>query len=477
MSNHLRIWILVLAVVVYVPLAGAAQSVQSGGQGAQPSGQVTSVNNPQAPEQQQVPSTSGEENSLVGVERFSPTEVSGTRSYILPSFQFSERADSNFRISSGPQRFETISSLVGRLSMQRVGRRWRTVTDYSGGALIYTNHSELNTTMHQFGITQYYTGRRWNFLLDDRAAYIPESRFGFGGFGWSGSLGMSLGGAFGTNLGGLNASFDPTSSILTGRGSRILNTVSTQIGYRLSRRSNLTLAGSYGVLHFRTAGYSNTRNSYFQAGYSRTLSPKDQVGISYGFGLFQYPGGVASFQTHYLRLSYGRRISSRMTASLEGGAQMGVFKNATAGSTTPVSWTAGTSVNYRARLANFSVNYNRYTTNGGGLLYGATTDYIYMGVSKGLGRNWSASLSPGFSRSRSLPQNTASSQGAVYDSASVGGSLSRRLGRYMSLFFSYNFQTQRYRSASCTTGNCGTTLLRHSINVGFDWHPRQIMVN
>ena len=136
----------------------------------------------------------------------------------------------------------------------------------------------------------------------------------------------------------LNASFDPTSSILTGRGSRILNTVSTQIGYRLSRRSNLTLAGSYGVLHFRTAGYSNTRNSYFQVGYSRTLSPKDQVGISYGFGLFQYPGGVASFQTHYLRLSYGRRISSRMTASLEGGAQMGVFKNATAGSTTPVSW-------------------------------------------------------------------------------------------------------------------------------------------
>jgi len=45
------------------------------------------------------------------------------------------------------------------------------------------------------------------------------------------------------------------------------------------------------------------------------------------------------------------------------------------------------------------------------------------------------------------------------------------------MFFGYNLQTQRFQTASCVAGNCQTSLLRHVVTFGFDWHPRQIMVD
>jgi hypothetical protein len=472
-----RNWALLLLAAICLPLAGLAQPQDQGTQTPQSGAPVTSEGPAQAPEQGQAPTAGTEGGSLLGVEAFSPGHVGGMHSYFLPSFQVSEMGDSNPRMSTGQQRFESVSSVVGRLSMAKVGKHFQTNLDYMGGGLIYSHHSELNSTMHQFGITETYQGRRWSLLLDDRATYLPESPFGYGGFGYSGSLGLSLGGALGSNLTSLNPAFNPVSSLLTGRGSRILNTVSTQVSYRTGPHSTITFAGSYGILHFRVPGFSNSRNSFLQAGFSHSLTPYDQVGISYGFSLFQYPGGVSTFQNHYLNLTYGRRITGRMSASFGAGTQVSVFQTAVAGSTTPLSWTANSSVNYSARKTNFSLSYNRYTTNGGGILRGATTDYISLGLSRVLSRNWSGSLNPGLARNRSLQQTTSASAATKYDSASMSASLSRRLGPFMTMFFSYNFQTQRTTAVSCSMGNCGTTLLRHLVDIGFDWHPREIMVN
>jgi hypothetical protein len=470
-----RNWALLLLAAICLPLAGLAQPQDQGTQAPQSGAPVTSEGPAQAPEQGQAPTAGTEGGSLLGVEEFSPGHVGGMRSYFLPSLQVSEMADSNIRISSGQQRFEGATSVVARLSMYKVGRHFQTTADYLGGGLFYSHNSQLNSTMHQFGITESYQGRRWGFLLDDRASYLPESAFGFGGFGWAGSLGGSLGGAFGSNLTGLNPTFNPVSSLLTIRGSRIFNVVSTQVSYLVGPRSSITLAGSYGVLHFRTPGFSNSRNASFQAGYSHVFTPHDQVGISYGFGLFQYPGGVASFQTHFLQLTYGRRITGRMSASFGAGTQVGVFKTVTAGSTTPVSWTAIATVNYSARRANLGFSYNRFTTNGGGILAGATSDYISLGLSKQLTRNWSGSLTPSFSRNRSLPQTSLAGAHSTYDSLYAVASLSRSLGRYTSMFLTYTYGTQRSQAVPCPAGDCKSSLLRHAVSIGFDFHPRQLV--
>jgi hypothetical protein len=457
-----------------LPTAAMAQQQGEGNQAGQPtsSGAVG-----QAPEEAQAPPTTTDARSFLGVEEFAPGQVGEMRSYFLPSFQFSERADSNFRVGSGAQRFESVTALVGRLAFGKTGKHSQLTADYVGGGLIYSRHSELNTSMHQLGITQSYQGRRWSLLLDDRALYLPESSFGYGGFGWMGAAGPGLGGGFATNLGSLNAHFSPTGDLFTGRGSRIMNTTAAQVKYLAGPRSAITIAGSYGLLHFRETDLTDSRNAFFLLGYTRTLTARDYLGLDYGFGWFQFKSSIPAFQTHLVQLNYGHQITGRLATSVGAGTQVNVFKDPLAGSKTPVSWLAHASLNYRVRRGSVGLHYTRYTSNGGGVLRGATTDRLGLSWGMSLTRNWHGSLAPGYSHNRSLPQTTSGGTRTTYDTAYVSASLSRSLGPYMSMFFTYNFQTQRSESVPCLSGSCGESLLRHLVGFGFSFHPRQILID
>ena len=144
------------------------------------------------------------------------------------------------------------------------------------------------------------------------------------------------------------------------------------------------------------------------------------------------------------------------------------------GATTSPSWTAGGSLDYRVHRGAVVLWYNHYTANGGGLLTGADTQLVQLGWTTQLTRNWSGSLAPGYAHSRSLPQTTSAQNNYAYNSVYAYASLSRRLGRYTTMFFTYNIQSQTSNNAPCLAGNCGTSLPRHLVGFGFDWHPRQI---
>jgi hypothetical protein len=237
------------------------------------------------------------------------------------------------------------------------------------------------------------------------------------------------------------------------------------------------VSGSYELLHFRTPGFIDSRNAFFLVAYSRTLTPRDYFGINYGFGLFRYPQGGVSFQTNFFELSYGYRITGRMALEVGGGPQVNVFKNPVAGSPTPLLWTAYGSLDYRSHRGGVGLSYYRYTANGGGLLTGADTHLVRLAWSMQLTRNWSGSLGPGYAHTRSLPQTTSGENGYAYNSVYAGASLSRSLGRYTTMFLTYNLQSQGTTAASCPATICGTSLPRHLVEIGFDWHPRQITID
>ena len=475
MRLRYAIWFPILIAAMCCPVLAAGQQDGASNQASQTatSGQTESAS--QGAETSETPTTEPDARSFLGAEAFSPGRVGQMRNYFLPSFQFSERTDSNYPVGGGRQSFETINSVMGRLAFGRFGRHSTLSADYMGGGQFYNYQSDRNTTMHQFGISASYRGQRWSFLLDDRASYLPESSFGYGGFGWSGSLGSSLGGALGSNLGNLNPYYGASGSLLTGRGARIHNTTAMQVQYLVGPRTSISISGSYGLLHFREAGFIDSTNSYFFTGLSHQLTGRDYIGFGYGFGLFQFKSTVPSFQTHYLQLSYGHRINGRMSVDLGGGAQVGVYQNPLMGSTTPISWTANSSLNYRFRRGSLAVYYARYTSSGGGVLTGANTDSLQVSWGTGLTRMWSVSLGPGYSHNRSIPQTTLGATGRSFDTAYAYTSLSRSLGRYMDMFITYNFQTQRSETLPCLTGDCTSSLLRHLIGFGFSWHPRQIV--
>ncbi len=477
MNLSVRMWISILAAALSLPAARAGQQAPAGSQRVEPASPVSSGEarlGGQASEETTSGATTLGAPALSGATEFTPGKRQSLRSYIFPSFQFSEAADSNFSITSGPQRFETINTLVGRLAFKQAKRRSQVTADYVGGGTIYNHHSELNNTMHQFGITQTYQGRRWGWTLDDRATYLPESAFGFGLFGWQGSLGLDIGGAFGSNLASLSPMYNANQSIYNGRGSRVANTFVAQVQYMPSRRSTFSLTGSYGLLHFRTPGSFDSRNTLTVAGYSRSLSSRDTLGVTYALNMFRFRNIGRSFNTHIAELDYGHRVTGRLAVQAGGGAQVNVFSSAVAGSTTSPSWIAHGSINYAAPRNAFELSYGRYTTNGGGVVVGASTQLVQFSWSRQLSRHWSGSLGSGYSHNRSLPQTASSKAQFTFDSFYGSASLSRSLGRHTTMFLTYYEQNQTSEAAPCLVGNCRPSLLRHLVAVGFDWHARQI---
>jgi hypothetical protein len=311
-------------------------------------------------------------------------------------------------------------------------------------------------------------------MFDDRATYMPESPFGYGGFGFGGALGIDLGGATGSSLSVLNPLLDPNGTLLTTRGPRTLNNTIVQAQYLAGARSSLTLSVSYGLLHFNHAGMVGSRNGMAMFGYNHSFTARDNVGLNYSFGEFRFPGNGTNMNNHTINVTYGRRISGRMSMSLGAGPQVIILKTSGFADRTLISWSAQGSVNYRARRGSFSVNAFRNTTNGGGVLPGATTDNVTVAWGTNLGRRWSASLGPGYSHNANLQPTATSNAEQKYDAEYATATLSRSLGRYTSMFLSYTFQTQSSSFSPCPAGSCTDSLQRHVVSVGFDFHPRQI---
>ncbi|HLY60733.1 MAG TPA: hypothetical protein VKV95_08190 [Terriglobia bacterium] len=453
--------------------AGQAQNSQAGQQ-SQPLAPVSAEEPTQAPEGGPPASTTEDARSFGGAESYSVGPAGLSRGFFVPSIEFSEMGDSNFSLSSGHPGFETIDTLVGRIDYKKVARRYQTTVEYMGGATIYNRHSDLDTSIQQFGITESYQGRRWSLLLDNRTSYLPESSLGYGGFGFGGGLGVDLGGATGSILSNINPALNPSGAILTARGSRVYSTSVAQVQYLTGARSALTFALSFGLLHFNQGGVGGSRNGTAMLGYSHSFSARDYIGLNYAFSGFRFPGGGTSFNTHLLQAKYGHRISGRMSMEVGAGPQVNVVKSPVTGSTTNLTWSASGNLDYRARRGDLGVNYFRNATNGGGVLNGATTDNVSLAWSANLKRRWYFSLGPGYSHNRSIPLTSNSPNQNTYDTEYASASLSRMFGRYTSMFLTYTYQTQNSNTTSCLVAPCSTSLQRNLIGFGFDFHPRQI---
>ena len=88
--------------------------------------------------------------------------------------------------------------------------------------------------------------------------------------------------------------FVPDGSILTGQGDRLSDAILGEVDYRLSRRSTLTVGGSYGLLHFLTSGYIDSQNEAGQIGYGYQLDRKDTLGFVFYGDHFSFNGAGGS---------------------------------------------------------------------------------------------------------------------------------------------------------------------------------------
>jgi hypothetical protein len=457
--THLLSALFVLAVVC-LPSANAQQQTtppadtQAPPSGSQ--GQGSAQKEPASPVLGVVPTITGGLAPNVG-------DAGGTQSQIKAGVQYSELFDSNFQNSNGTAGWNAISTFGGHFDLQRSGANTALLFSYSGGAFIDPKDSTLDSSYHQFQTSETLQFRKLTLQFVDSFSYLPQSSFGFGGGGYGGSpfLGITI----------LNPSFVPSQGILSTAANRLSNSVLAQASYASSQRTAWTFAGSYGLLHFTSPGFLNSADYGFSAGYNYQLTARDVIGASFLFDATRFSPALASINNSTINLNYGRHISDALMFQVGIGPQLSQFNPVGVPTTgVLVAWNLNTGLSYLHGRTRTNVSYLHGVTEGGGVLLGATTDTVAVGVTHPFGTYTTVTGSFGVAGNTALPQAGAVANGYTSEFATIG--ITRKLGQEFSISATYNLTRQTTNGTPCVTAVCGPQVLRHQIFIGFGWDMR-----
>ncbi|MFZ0284054.1 MAG: hypothetical protein WAL32_02390, partial [Terriglobales bacterium] len=174
------------------------------------------------------------------------------RSFLMLGAHVSEALDSNVGnnvVSSG---LVGVTRALGSIMLQKVSSHSLTAFDYVGGVIYYPSQDPSISQIHQFDGEQKLMWRSGQLTFRDQLSYLPQGSFGFGVYGESGASTLGLGPLnfegeeLGTGLGGI---FTLAEFGSVGQQSRIDNLSIVDLDQSLSKRSSITLAGGYGLIH------------------------------------------------------------------------------------------------------------------------------------------------------------------------------------------------------------------------------------
>lgn len=476
----------VLWVVLAIALgAGWAQS--QSGQPAADSGQAQAT--PPVPGYgQDTPAPQSSANPpITGLDQPSLEPPLVRRSYLQFGAHVSEAVDTNLSDStSSGSDIHGVTRALGSVTLQRLWRKYDFSLDYVGGGVFYGTENRTATQVHTLDAEQRILWRTGQLAIRDSFTYLPEGSFGYGSYGGSGTLG-GIGGLGGIGLGGAvggisgNPFFGPGQFAALGQESRITNVTTADVTQSLNARSSVTLAGSYGLVHFidDTLGFINSRQISVQAGYNYQLTRRDQIAFQYGFQAFRYPSNVQSdIDSHLWQVLWGHRISGRMDLILGGGPELTEIHNSIFGDSSRISASGRASLRYRFPQTSVELTYDHNNTSGSGFFAGAETDVARLSLSRPLGRLWEVSADAGFSHNRRLTPTVVGLAAQSYNYFYAGGALRRQLGRNFSAYVSYQYNNLEFDDSFCgTSPGCSTSANRHVAIIGLDWHPRPIRLD
>jgi hypothetical protein len=249
----------------------------------------------------------------------------------------------------------------------------------------------------------------------------------------------------------------------------------------LTARSSITIAGGYSLLHYFDNDFLDFGDAIAQVGFNRQLTRKDTFAVFYRFSGYRYSGFNQSINDNSFQVSYGRRVTGRMSFQITGGPDIAFVTEplTTTSTAAPAStaqsrvlyWSLSSVLNYRLERTGFGVSYNHGVSGGSGVLAGAiantaqgsadrqltrqVTGRAYVGYSHNTGINGLATLTPGI-------------QSYGYWFGGVG--FTRSFGRELELDLDYLLQHQTSNGIFIVGTTPITSITRQQISIGFSWH-------
>ncbi len=346
-----------------------------------------------------------------------------TRSFVSPALQVSESADTNGGDQLGSKGLESVTRALGAFDLQQFWPKSDLFLEYLGGGAFYSSPYQARQ-LHAAGLEAVSRWRTGQVTLRDGFNYLPDGSFQIG-FGGAPGLGLATGGM---NIGGEGVALPGSHDFGNGQFGaignipRLANTAILDAAQSLNPRSAITVAGGFSNAHFfdSTNTLVNSDQITIQGGYSHLFSRHDQIGVIYGFQLFQFPQNTGGqVYNHIINLRWSRAITGRLSLIAGAGPQYtelergGYAKN----------WSLSARHNKRLQSLTFL-----------GIPLGAST--------------------------------------GSYNEGSAGAVFRKHLGRSYDLFGSYRFSELAFDTTVCSFGPCGRISQRHVGTVGVEWHPR-----
>lgn len=416
-----------------------------------------------------------DERPLTGIQYSTTGNPELRHSYWMPGISYYNAIQSNGYSLGGGASWISTNYVQGNLTLLEAWNRGQLGISYTGGGYFSTDSTSGSGQDHQLGLVQELNWERLQVVFLDQFLYLPGTSFGFGA-GTNLSL-PGVGGSPGSISPGLGSGFVPNQSIFSSTGASYNNAFGSQLTYKLTHRSSLTMGAVYGILRFSSSGNIESNDLVLNAGYNYAISRNDSLGLLYRFSAYDFLGQPQAIRDHSPQLSYGRKITGRLALRVSGGAEITTFRVPLIGQTNHLGGAANANLAYAYKRGSINLSYSHGITGGSGIFIGASTDQIQLGASRRLTRSWNGNLQFGYAHNRNVVTASTGAFSATYDSFFFGGGANRPLGRNLNLSLAYTgYLQQSSASATCVIGTCGTDYTSQQITLGLSWHTRPFVL-
>ncbi len=354
-----------------------------GGYQKPPTGAARGVGTTYDPQPYDPSQVTPDQNTLAGAEMFGVGSLQHTRNIFDPAFSVSELGETG---QPGPgvstsQGLMSTTLVGGSLSFDRTWDIFHATIVYNGGETFYVGPGSRNYQFHNLTFAETADWGRWHILVRDNFVATPGAEFTGSGMGGPGLV-AQLSTAIGNSLSSVSQSFTPTETIETGNTMRYMDSVLGQGEYSFSRRSAVTIAASYGILHFGGTGFVDSDMLTTQAGYDYLLDPNNSIAILGSYGKIDYTGSGVSTSDYTAAFAYGRKITGHLAFQAGAGPQIISIVNSLntsgAGNFHLVNYSINSALTYERRRGGVSANFMSGLTAGSGVFLGAHS-YIFSG--------------------------------------------------------------------------------------------------
>jgi hypothetical protein len=398
-----------------------------------------------------------------------------TRSYWQPHVSLIETGDSDPLF--GATNWTSYTSIAGGVDLHKVSGHSDLTLSYLGGGTFSNDGSLGNTVTQELIFSEKLTAGRFKISFLDSLDYLPETGFGYGGFGGLGIGGFGLGASGAL---GLQPGLSAEGTILSTTGQQIDNSFITEVDVNLTPRSSITMMGGYSLLHYLDNDLLDINNYFGQLGYNHQLTRTDTISALYRYSEYKYTGSQQTIRDNVFQLTYAKRLTGRLAFQLGAGPDYALFStpvltSATATSASELTYSASASLTYQLKRGSLGASYNRGVAGGSGILAGSIANTLSGTLTRQLTRTANFGLNGGYARNTALAIPGLAVYNQNYNYWFGGVNLTRPWGRTLNLFLSYQLQYQTSNVGFCIGPDCSTSFTRHIVSGGVTWQSRPLL--